>query len=132
MALSQRSEKNLSECRPELGRVFRRVYEIIGCEIFVGKRDKATQNQLFKEKKSKVQWPNSKHNTEPLSSAVDAMPLPVSFDAKKRDDLLVFAGIVLAVAHAERVKIRWGGDWNQNLTRQDETFSDLYHFELVD
>lgn len=28
--------------------------------------------------------------------------------------------------------VRWGGDWNQNQDRLDETFDDLGHIELVD
>ena len=29
------------------------------------------------------------------------------------------------------IKLRWGGDWNDNKDFSDQTFDDLVHFELV-
>lgn len=47
--LTPRTEKNLSECRPELKTLFSAVAKVIPLEVFVGKRDKATQDKLFAE-----------------------------------------------------------------------------------
>ena len=128
--LSERSEKNLKECRGDLQRVFRRVHEIIPCEIIEGKRGQDEQDLLFAQGKTKVRYPNSKHNKEPLSWAVDAIPLPI--DWKNTAKIYLFAGIVLGVAAEMKVKIRWGGDWNMNMNPSDESFLDLVHFELVE
>lgn len=130
MAFSERSKRNLAECRPELVKLFTRVNEIVPCEIIEGKRDKDEQDALFDKKLTKVKWPNSKHNKEPLSWAADVCPLPIDWNNKEK--FILFAGVVLGVAAEMGIKCRWGADWNRNFDLRDETFLDMPHFELIE
>ena len=79
--------------------------------------------------RSKVRWPNGKHNTVP-SMAVDVTPYPVVWDDRERQTL--FAGFVLATAKVMGLGLRWGGDWSMDFQVKDNRFDDLVHFELVD
>jgi len=84
--------------------------------------------------RSKVKWPNGKHNKRP-SMAVDVVPYPI--DWQDRDRFHYFAGYVMGVAdmlHAEGLinhRLRWGGDWDRDTQVKDNGFDDLVHFELV-
>ena len=64
------------------------------------------------------------------SKAVDAYPYPVDFNDLNR--MRYFAGIVMGIAAVKGIKLRWGGDWNQDTQLSDNKFNDLPHFELVD
>lgn len=43
----------------------------------------------------------------------------------------VLAGLIMAAAAEEGVKIRWGGDWDGDGNNADSSFHDMPHFELV-
>ena len=45
---------------------------------------------------------------------------------------LYFAGMVMGIAKAKGIGLRWGGDWNQNTELKDNGFDDLPHFEIRD
>ncbi len=126
---SRRSRAKLDECDPRLQRVFERVLQFHDCTILVGHRDKETQNAANDAGKSKVRWPNSKHNTAP-SLAVDVAPFPI--DWADRDRFMIFAGVVRTVAALEGVSLRWGGDWDGDGLTKDQTFDDLVHWEIVE
>jgi hypothetical protein len=38
----------------------------------------------------------------------------------------------MAIAAQMDVKLRWGGDWDQDTQVKDNNFDDLWHFELVE
>jgi hypothetical protein len=97
------------------------------CSILEGHRGKRAQNKAYKEGKSKVVYPNGKHNQIP-SVAVDAVPYPIDWEDRER--MTYFAGFVLGVALRMNLKIRWGGDWNMNTELKDNNFDDLPHFEI--
>lgn len=122
------SKTKLASCHPLLQRVFENVIKIVDCKIICGQRDMAEQNRLYRLEKSKVEWPNSKHNSDP-SMAVDAVPYPVDWEDLKRFYFL--AGVVIAVGHMLGLKIRWGGDWDMDTDLNDQDFNDLPHFELI-
>ena len=103
--------------------------------IVEGRRSKSRQNMLFADGKSRLQWPNSKHNVlEPTgrSMAVDAAPF-VNGDVSWRKEHCIFlAGVVLAVANRLQVPLRWGGNWDMDREPvTDQDFQDLVHYELV-
>lgn len=103
--------------------------------ILEGRRGKEDQNKAFESGKSKLQWPNGKHNTltdTELSQAVDATPYPVDFKDINRH--CFFAGIVIGVAHNMGIRLRWGGAWDMDYNKiiSDQNFDDLVHFELVE
>ena len=136
---SEISQERLSSCHPDLQKIFQQVIKFVDCSIFCGHRGETAQNQAYAENLSTLQYPFSKHNSNP-SMAVDAGPYFPELKNTDWDDKVaygVFAGHVKQVAmqlleagditHA----IRWGGDWDGNGRSSDETFIDLPHFELV-
>lgn len=128
-SFSQTSKEKLSQCDSRLQAIFNEVIKHWDCTILEGHRDEETQNRYFSEGKSKLQYPEGKHNQLP-SEAVDAIPYPIRWDDILR--IYAFAGFVLGVAAANDIKIRWGGDWDGDKDFKDQNFNDLVHFELKD
>ena len=129
-SFSKTSKERLETCDPRLQALFSRVIKITDCTILVGHRDQVSQNQAFQEGKSKLKWPESKHNKKP-SLAVDASPYPIP-KGWERPNFDHFAGVVRAIAWMLDIPIRWGGDWNRNWDTSDQQFNDLVHFEIDD
>ena len=121
------SKKRLSTCDSKLQKLFNEVIKHVDCSILEGHRDKDRQNKLYEEGKTKVKYPNGRHNRQP-SSAVDVTPYPV--DWKDRERQTLFAGFVIGVANQMGMNIRWGGDWDQDFQVMDNRFDDFPHFEL--
>lgn len=123
------SLSRLDTCDPRLQHLFLVVVEKYDCAIICGHRNKEDQNKAFAEGKSKLKWPKGKHNTLP-SKAVDVAPWingAISWDYKECEK---FGRYVLTVAKELGIKIRWGGDWDNN-PKTPNKFNDLVHFELV-
>ena len=121
------SKKRLSTCDSKLQKVFNEVIKHVDCSILEGHRDKDRQNKLYEEGKTKVKYPNGRHNHQP-SLAVDVTPYPV--DWKDRERQTLFAGFVIGVASQMDINLRWGGDWDQDFQVLDNRFDDFPHFEL--
>jgi peptidoglycan L-alanyl-D-glutamate endopeptidase CwlK len=128
-SFSDKSHSRLGTCDPRLQQVFHEVIRHFDCTILEGHRDKERQNRMVEEGRSKVRWPDGKHNTVP-SMAVDVTPYPIVWDDRERQTL--FAGYVLATAKAMGVDLRWGGDWDSDTEVRDNSFDDLVHFEIVE
>lgn len=126
---SKSSTERLYTCDPRLIDLFHQVVKHYDCTIIQGHRDMQTQNKYFSDGKSKVVWPNSKHNPSP-SKAVDVAPYPLDWNDKER--FYHFAGYVTALADVKGLGIRWGGDWDGDFDFNDQHFNDLVHFEIVD
>lgn len=104
---------------------------IMDFSIIEGYRDKAKQNRYYMLEKSKVKWPDGKHNKIP-SDAVDAAPYINGKISWNKSHCCVLAGIILACAAKRGIKLRWGGNWDMDgepITDQD--FQDLVHYERV-
>ena len=121
------SKKRLSTCDSRLQKLFNEVIKHVDCSILEGHREKDRQNKLYEEGKTKVKYPNGRHNRQP-SSAVDVTPYPV--DWKDRERQTLFAGFVIGVASQMGINLRWGGDWDQDFQVVDNRFDDFPHFEL--
>ena len=126
---SQRSLDRLSTCDKRLQLVFNKVIQHFDCTIIQGYRPREEQEQAFRDGKTKVHWPNSKHNKQP-SLAVDVAPYPIDWNDRERFHL--FAGFVLGTASSMGITLRWGGDWDQDTEVKDNSFDDLVHFQLED
>ncbi len=121
---------------PDLKRVFDRAlaWGLIDMSAIQGRRSREEQDRFFREGKSRVKWPNGKHNVlnpGDLAEAVDVAPY-INGVSWLKEHCIFMAGVVLAAAEVEGVKIRWGGNWDQDrepITDQD--FQDLVHFERV-
>ena len=121
------SKKRLSTCDDRLQKVFNEVIKHVDCSVLEGHREKDRQNKLYEEGKTKVKYPDGRHNRQP-SSAVDVTPYPV--DWKDRERQTLFAGFVIGVASQMGINLRWGGDWDQDFQVVDNRFDDFPHFEL--
>ena len=102
---SNRSAIKLAECDERIQRVFNRVIETIDNTILVGYRDEATQEEMYDQGRSQLQYPNSMHNKLP-SQAVDVAPYPIDWNDRERFTL--FAGFVLGTAKEMGINLRWG------------------------
>ena len=121
------SKKHLLTCDNKLQKVFNEVIKHVDCSVLEGHREKDRQNKLYEEGKTKVKYPDGRHNRQP-SSAVDVTPYPV--DWKDRERQTLFAGFVIGVASQMGINLRWGGDWDQDFQVVDNRFDDFPHFEL--
>ena len=125
----RRSKTNLLSCHPDLIRVFDVVIEHFDCSVLCGHRGETEQDEPYLSipPKTKVQYPNSKHNSKP-SMAVDVVPYPIDWSDKER--FYYFAGFVKGIAKSMGIDLRWGGDWDSDTEVKDQTFMDLPHFEI--
>tara|TARA_Y100000004_G_scaffold30030_2_gene31216 strand:- start:15511 stop:15903 length:393 start_codon:yes stop_codon:yes gene_type:complete len=121
------SKEKLATCHEDLQKVFNEVIKHVDCSVIEGYRNEERQNRLFSEKKTKVRYPNGRHNSNP-SRAVDVVPYPIDWNDRERFHL--FAGFVLGIAKSMGIVLRWGGDWNMNFEVDDNNFDDFPHFEL--
>ena len=100
---SNRSKSRLATCDQKLQDVFNEVIKHVDCSILEGLRGKERQNDLFNKGRTKVKYPNGRHNASP-SKAVDVTPYPVDWEDRERQTL--FAGFVIGIARSMGIKIR--------------------------
>jgi peptidoglycan LD-endopeptidase CwlK len=125
---SNKSKELLVDCDGRLQKICNAAIEIMDFSVISGHRNKEMQDRAFIIGNSKVEYPHSKHNSLP-SHAVDIAPYPI--DWGDEDRFIFLAGIIIATAKTQGVKIRWGGDWNSDFNLKDNKFLDLGHFEIV-
>lgn len=129
------SRRRLEECDIRIQEILNEIIEHFDCTVLTGHRNEEEQNKKYAAGESKVKWPNSKHNTLP-SKAVDVSPWPIpgNWGAKWKDRVKFYElkAIIFFVASKNGVKIRFGGDWDQDGDYNDNTFDDLVHFEIVE
>ena len=154
------SKKQLATVCPSLQILFETVLQDVDHSAVEGARSQARQNELFLSDKSKVMFPNSKHNVgdgtgRRLSDALDVVIWHPKYRSLwgGRDQIRQIAqdfkvtearvyqwfymqyadlNARLQVEAARRgIKIRWGGDWNSANGVLDQTFDDFYHWEIV-
>lgn len=136
MKFGRASKKRLATVRPALQCLCQAVLElgIMDFSVVEGARSKEDQERYFREGKSKLHWPDSKHNVRfegDLANAVDLVPYINGRLSWRKDHCCILAGLVLATARSLGLDIRWGGNWDcdtEPITDQD--FQDLVHFEL--
>jgi len=139
-AWSKRSKTNLETCHKDIQTIAEAVLQIHDCTVICGHRDELYQDMAYNSGNSKVQWPNSKHNSLP-STAVDLAPYKKGHDPYDMEDVLYFAGIVMATAeglHRDGLiehRLKWGGTWSvladAPFAFDRMGFFDGIHFELV-
>lgn len=125
---STKSKNRLNTCDWRLRAIFNEVIKKWDCSILCGHRNEVDQNNAYRMGRTKVKFPQSKHNKTP-SRAVDVAPYPIDWHDLGR--FYMFAGYVLRVADQLNFKIRFGGDWNRNTRTKDQRFNDLPHFEIL-
>lgn len=119
-------EDKLKDSHPTLVFWFRKIKsQFKDCHISWTFRDEKWQNWAYDNKKSKLRWPNSKHNKmkdgKPESQAMDLFQL-------RADKLAGFAisyfRAIYAYLSSQNASVTWGGLWKQ--------FPDGDHFEIKD
>ncbi len=128
----KRSEENLSQCHEDIQRLFREVVKYYDCSVICGHRGEKDQNEAYHSGRSKLKFPESKHNSFP-SEGVDVVPYfknrpHVRWDDKEK--FYEFAGIVQGIAATLGINIRWGGNWDRDDELHDQGFMDLPHYEI--
>ena len=129
------SAKRLNTAHEVLQILFNRVIKFRDCSVTCGHRPESEQKACFRKGVSKAKWPNSKHNSLP-SMAVDIVPWP-----EKWGNIEAFLMLKAVIYREWRImksqgltkgfRLRWGGDWDGDGDRTDQTFHDLPHWELV-
>lgn len=124
------SQKRLDTCHPLLQVILNEAIQYIDFSVTCGHRNEADQNAAFNSvpQRSKVKFPDSKHNSLP-SIAVDVAPYPVDWNDIKRFAYLM--GILKGIAMAHGIKVRTGVDWDSDGDITDHKFMDWPHLELV-
>ena len=125
---SRRSLEKLDTCNSKLQEIAKEAIEIVDFSVLHGHRAKDQQNRLYKEGRSRLEWPLSKHNSWP-SKAYDLAPWPINWKDEKR--FFQLAVVILFLAQKNKVALRWGGAWKGRPNKEGE-FNDLGHFELLD
>jgi peptidoglycan LD-endopeptidase CwlK len=123
-AFSNSSKMKLFTCDKTLQTLFNEVIKEHDCIILCGHRGEDDQEKAFDDGKSKLHYPNSKHNSSP-SKAVDAAPYH-SDEPHIRwsdiDDFKNFAAKVMEIANRLNIEVKWGGNWAH--------FHDYPHWEI--
>lgn len=130
---SSKSALALSTCHLDLRYLFSEIIKVRDCSVIYGYRGKEEQDELFRTGKSKLQWPNSRHNSTP-SEAVDVIPYPIKQeDWDNRLFWIEWSSWVKGFAYALKVDITSGYDWDRdnNYAPSEQTFWDGPHFELT-
>ena len=124
------SKENLSTCHEDLQRLFNEVIKHWDCSVTEGYRNEERQNKAYRGGKSKVKYPNGKHNRVP-SDAVDVVPYVLGKGIVWEErECLSFGGFVVGISTQLGIRIRWGGDWDGDRDVNDQSFNDLVHFEI--
>lgn len=92
-------------------------------------RGRSAQNAAAAQGNSQARFGQSAHNYKP-AVGVDLMPWPF-LGWKNINQFRELAHVMLAAAHAKRILLRWGGDWDMDGSEADEHgLRDFGHFEL--
>jgi len=122
----KRSQAQLSTCHPDLQAVLTEAIKHVDFSVLEGYRGKELQNKYYNEGKSKLKFPQGKHNTSP-SLAVDIAPYPIDWNDLKRFGAVAF--FIKGIAVQQGIRLRLGADWNGDF-KFKEKFLDLPHMEL--
>ena len=133
------SQAKLITCHRDIVRVCTEVIKRVDFSVIEGARSDERQLKLFKQGRSTLDGINdfSKHQLvggQTHSNAVDLLPYPAVVNGiniwKDEFRFAVFAGEVIGIGWSLGIDIRWGGDWDGDGSREDQSFHDLPHFEL--
>lgn len=134
-SLSNRSKKKLMDVHPNLVKIVELAIEKYAKNDFTvveGQRNLEKQKENYVKGVSKTLKSKHLQQSDGYSHAVDLAPLingqiPWNNKAKFKE----LANAMFEASKELNIKIRWGGDWNQNGDSNDEKFYDGPHFELV-
>ncbi len=126
---SKMSLLRLSTCDIRLQNICNEVIKIYDFSVICGHRGKVEQQKAYRTGGSKLQYPDSKHNSLP-SLAVDLAPYNKGIDWSNIDAFEELNKLMQTEASKQGVKLRWGGDWDGDGSSLDERFLDRPHWEI--
>ena len=115
----RRSKERLATCHPLLQEIMNELIKVMDVTILCGVRGEEEQNKAFNEGKSKLKYPQSKHNRSP-SWAVDVAPYPIDWNNIDRFKQMCY--YIEAIASVKGINIRLGRDFS---------FKDYPHLEIM-
>jgi len=125
--IGKKSRKKLDTCHEHIKKIFEYVINYYDFSVLEGFRTEEIQNNYYDQGKSKLKFPQGKHNKFP-SLAIDVAPYPIDWNDIERFN--EFARFVQGIALGKfGIRLRWGGDWNGDF-KKNESFIDCPHFEL--
>ena len=131
---SKASMDRLKTCHINLQYILLEAIEYYDFTIIEGHRPKEKQNEAYNNGKSKLQWPNSKHNVFP-SLAVDIAPYyhePPHIRWDRLYEFVYLHGIVRGLAARRCITVRSGINWDMDdLLISDQGFNDFPHIEMI-
>lgn len=117
---SKKSIERIEECDEKLQLIAYELIHRMDVMVLCGHRNKADQNKAFDTGKSRLRWPNGKHNSFP-SKAIDIAPYPIDWNNLGR--FKVMCNHVEQIAKELGIKVRMGRDF--------KSLVDWPHVELV-
>jgi peptidoglycan L-alanyl-D-glutamate endopeptidase CwlK len=135
---SATSQERLDSCHVDIQVIWAELKNWVNASVFCGHRGKEAQNKAYMENKSKLKFPDSKHNLSP-SMAVDSGPFFIEIHNTDWNDKLAFARFAGRVDQITDQLLKegkithsiiWGGDWDGDNRSTDQRFMDLPHFQL--
>ena len=136
---SKTSKERLLTCDSDLQKVCAVTVAKMDFGVVEGTRTLEQQQKYFSEGKSKLDGVNkkSKHQSSP-SMAVDVVPTTDGkWDWSNKNKFIQLSALMFESAKELKEageidnSLRWGGDWDMDGDRSDQTFDDLPHYELV-
>lgn len=129
-SFGKKSLEKIETIHDDLKLVLYEAIKIIDFSVIEGQRCKEIQDKYFNEGRSKVKFPNGKHNTIP-SDAVDIAPFPYPANKEELSQAYFLAGVITGVAFKMGIKIRIGCDWNGDGNIRNDKFQDVWHVERI-
>lgn len=138
---SEKSKSVLNTLHPLLKLILNDAINVVDISLIEGLRSHERQTMLYAQGKSKVMWPQSKHNRTldkqfetiefDISDAVDIMPYPTGYEDKEQIAFTI--GVIVGIASKIGVEIKIGADWNGDgeLNNKPNDFYDPLHIELI-
>ena len=126
-----KSMNRLETCDQRLQDILNEAIKLVDFTVIEGHRSEEKQNKLFDLGKSKVRFPNSKHNSIP-SKAVDIAPWQNGINWSDTRRFAYYAGIIRGIAHAKGITVKLGFDWDGDGDINEHSFLDFPHIEIID
>lgn len=125
------SRTHLFSADPRLIEIADEVLVIKDHSILKGHRTKAEQDAAFAAGKSKLEWPDGKHNVMPsLALDVQTYPRPELVEDLRREQYYLL-GLYVGVGAQMGIELRTGADWDDDGEVTDNGWDDLFHVEVI-
>lgn len=126
----KRSKAEMATIEEDLQKILNRAIKVVDFSVREGHRNKAKQDGYFASGKSKLKFPEGKHNCFP-SEAVDIAPSPYPKTDAGIKQAYFLAGIIKGIAVEMGIDIIIGCDWNNDGDIRNDNFQDVWHIELI-